>query len=187
MAIALVTGASTRTGTGAGPGAGRAGLVARARRPTRATPWPRPSGRISPCLAPDAVARHHRRRRRRRRRTDGPWWRRREALGGLDLLVNNASTLGATPAAEPRRLSPRRSCRGAARSTWWHPSPSCRRPSRCCAGRRDRRVLNITSDASVEAYEGWGGYGLSKAALDHMSAVLAVEEPAIRRVGRRSR
>jgi NAD(P)-dependent dehydrogenase (short-subunit alcohol dehydrogenase family) len=38
-------------------------------------------------------------------------------------------------------------------------------------------VMNITSDASVEAYEGWGGYGLSKAALDHMSAVLAVEEP----------
>ena len=40
-------------------------------------------------------------------------------------------------------------------------------------------VLNITSDASVEAYEGWGGYGLSKAALDHMSAVLAVEEPSL--------
>jgi NAD(P)-dependent dehydrogenase (short-subunit alcohol dehydrogenase family) len=40
-------------------------------------------------------------------------------------------------------------------------------------------VLNITSDASVEPYEGWGGYGLSKAALDHMSAVLAVEEPSV--------
>jgi NAD(P)-dependent dehydrogenase (short-subunit alcohol dehydrogenase family) len=39
------------------------------------------------------------------------------------------------------------------------------------------RVLNVTSDASVEAYEGWGGYGSSKAALDHLSAVLAVEEP----------
>jgi NAD(P)-dependent dehydrogenase (short-subunit alcohol dehydrogenase family) len=41
-------------------------------------------------------------------------------------------------------------------------------------------VVNITSDAAVEAYEGWGGYGLSKAALDHLSAVLAVEEPAWR-------
>ena len=40
-------------------------------------------------------------------------------------------------------------------------------------------VVNVTSDASVEAYEGWGGYGLSKAALDHLSAVLAVEEPSI--------
>ena len=32
----------------------------------------------------------------------------------------------------------------------------------------------------MEAYEGWGGYGSSKAALDHMSAVLAVEEPSVR-------
>ena len=41
-------------------------------------------------------------------------------------------------------------------------------------------VVNITSDAAVEAYEGWGGYGASKAALDHLSAVLAVEEPGWR-------
>ncbi|WP_441247443.1 SDR family oxidoreductase [Kitasatospora sp. McL0602] len=41
-------------------------------------------------------------------------------------------------------------------------------------------VLNISSDAAVEAYAGWGGYGASKAALDHASAVLAVEEPALR-------
>lgn len=38
----------------------------------------------------------------------------------------------------------------------------------------------ISSDAAVEAYEGWGGYGASKAALDHVVAVLAVEEPAVR-------
>ena len=44
----------------------------------------------------------------------------------------------------------------------------------------DARVLNITSDASVEAYEGWGGYGSSKAALDQLSAVLAAEHPARR-------
>ena len=36
--------------------------------------------------------------------------------------------------------------------------------------------MNISSDAAVEAYEGWGGYGSSKAALDHLSAVLAAEE-----------
>jgi NAD(P)-dependent dehydrogenase (short-subunit alcohol dehydrogenase family) len=42
------------------------------------------------------------------------------------------------------------------------------------------RVVNISSDAAVEAYEGWGGYGASKAALDHLTAVLAVEHPGIR-------
>src|SRR5262249_30363507 len=41
-------------------------------------------------------------------------------------------------------------------------------------------VVNITSDAGVEAYEGWGGYGASKAALEHASAVLAVEHPELR-------
>ena len=42
------------------------------------------------------------------------------------------------------------------------------------------RVVNITSDAAVEAYEGWGGYGSSKAALEQMTAVLAAEHPELR-------
>src|SRR5215218_5507411 len=42
------------------------------------------------------------------------------------------------------------------------------------------RVVNVTSDAAVEAYEGWGGYGSSKAALEQLSAVLGVEHPALR-------
>jgi NAD(P)-dependent dehydrogenase (short-subunit alcohol dehydrogenase family) len=42
------------------------------------------------------------------------------------------------------------------------------------------RIINITSDAGVEPYEGWGGYGAGKAALDHVSAVLAVERPDLR-------
>lgn len=42
------------------------------------------------------------------------------------------------------------------------------------------RVLAISSDAAVEAYAGWGGYGASKAALDRLSAVLAVEHPELR-------
>jgi NAD(P)-dependent dehydrogenase (short-subunit alcohol dehydrogenase family) len=42
------------------------------------------------------------------------------------------------------------------------------------------RIVNVTSDASVEAYEGWGGYGSSKAALDQLSAILAAERPSIR-------
>ena len=41
-------------------------------------------------------------------------------------------------------------------------------------------VVNITSDAGVEAYEGWGGYGASKAALEHASRVLAAERPDLR-------
>ena len=44
----------------------------------------------------------------------------------------------------------------------------------------DAVIVDITSDASVEAYEGWGGYGATKAALDHIGRVLAAEHPAIR-------
>jgi NAD(P)-dependent dehydrogenase (short-subunit alcohol dehydrogenase family) len=46
--------------------------------------------------------------------------------------------------------------------------------------RRGGAVINVSSDAAVEAYAGWGGYGASKAALDHASAVLAEEEPQLR-------
>jgi len=42
------------------------------------------------------------------------------------------------------------------------------------------RILNITSDAAVEAYEGWGGYGSSKAALEQLTSVLAAEHPELR-------
>jgi len=42
------------------------------------------------------------------------------------------------------------------------------------------RVVNVISDAAVEAYEGWGGYGSSKAALAQLSAILAAERPLLR-------
>ena len=42
------------------------------------------------------------------------------------------------------------------------------------------RILNVTSDAAVEAYEGWGGYGSSKAALEQLTNVLAAEHPGLR-------
>jgi NAD(P)-dependent dehydrogenase (short-subunit alcohol dehydrogenase family) len=42
------------------------------------------------------------------------------------------------------------------------------------------RILNVTSDAGVEAYEGWGGYGSSKAALEQLTSVLAAERPELR-------
>jgi NAD(P)-dependent dehydrogenase (short-subunit alcohol dehydrogenase family) len=41
------------------------------------------------------------------------------------------------------------------------------------------RIVNVTSDAAVEAYEGWGGYGSSKAALEQLTQVLAVERPLL--------
>jgi NAD(P)-dependent dehydrogenase (short-subunit alcohol dehydrogenase family) len=42
------------------------------------------------------------------------------------------------------------------------------------------RIVNVTSDAGVEAYEGWGGYGSAKAALEQLSRVLGVEHPELR-------
>jgi NAD(P)-dependent dehydrogenase (short-subunit alcohol dehydrogenase family) len=41
-------------------------------------------------------------------------------------------------------------------------------------------ILNLTSDAAVEPYDGWGGYGSSKAALDQLTAILAAEQPRLR-------
>ena len=41
-------------------------------------------------------------------------------------------------------------------------------------------IINVTSDAAVEPYEGWGGYGSSKAALEQLTAILAAEQPRLR-------
>ncbi|WP_354643618.1 SDR family NAD(P)-dependent oxidoreductase [Kitasatospora camelliae] len=101
-------------------------------------------------------------------------------LGGVDLLVNNASTLagydlggapmpaladfplpGLLETFEVNVLAP------IALTQLLLPQLRARRGA----------VLNLSSDAAVEAYAGWGGYGASKAALDHASAVLAAEEP----------
>jgi NAD(P)-dependent dehydrogenase (short-subunit alcohol dehydrogenase family) len=45
---------------------------------------------------------------------------------------------------------------------------------------REGAVITVSSDAAAEAYETWGGYGASKAALDHLAAVLGEEEPGLR-------
>jgi NAD(P)-dependent dehydrogenase (short-subunit alcohol dehydrogenase family) len=99
-------------------------------------------------------------------------------LGGLDLVVNNASTLGATPLPSLAAYPPDELSRVlevnvvAPLALVQEALPLLRRSTRPA-------VLNVTSDASVEPYEGWGGYGSSKAALDHLSAIMAVEEPSI--------
>jgi len=41
-------------------------------------------------------------------------------------------------------------------------------------------IVHVSSDAAVEPYPGWGGYGSSKAALDHLTAILATEHPGLR-------
>ena len=107
----------------------------------------------------------------------------RAALAGavgerLDLLVNNASDLGPTPLPHLTELAPDDLERVLAVNTI---APlalvQAVLPALRSAG---GRILNISSDAAVEAYEGWGGYGASKAALDHLTAVLAVERPELR-------
>ena len=95
----------------------------------------------------------------------------------IDLLVNNASVLGPSP--QPRLaeypldvlehvyrvnvLAPLALVQDALRAM---------RPGAC--------VLNVTSDAAVEPYEGWGGYGSSKAALEQLTRILAAEHPELR-------
>jgi NAD(P)-dependent dehydrogenase (short-subunit alcohol dehydrogenase family) len=98
-------------------------------------------------------------------------------LGPVALLVNNASTLGASPlpslsdipAAVLQRIFEVNVVAPLLLLQALGPSLA-----------RGATVVNITSDAGVEAYEGWGGYGASKAALEHASLVLAAERPDLR-------
>jgi NAD(P)-dependent dehydrogenase (short-subunit alcohol dehydrogenase family) len=99
------------------------------------------------------------------------------AAGRLRLLVNNASRLGPSPlpvladypAGDLRALydvnvfAPLALMQAALPALTEHGGV----------------IVNLTSDAAVQAYEGWGGYGSSKAALDHLSAILGAENPGI--------
>ena len=98
-------------------------------------------------------------------------------VGGLDALINNASILGPSP--QPTLLD--------------YPLDTLEEVYRVNAIAplaliqtvRDElkpgaRILNVTSDAAVEPYEGWGGYGSSKAALEQLSNILAAENPDLR-------
>jgi NAD(P)-dependent dehydrogenase (short-subunit alcohol dehydrogenase family) len=104
-------------------------------------------------------------------------------LGGASLLVNNASTLGKAPGS----ASPLPAFADLDPATYVRLlEVNLVAPLALTAGllpqlrRHGGVVLNITSDASVEAYETWGGYGSAKAGLDHASRVLAAEEPRLR-------
>jgi NAD(P)-dependent dehydrogenase (short-subunit alcohol dehydrogenase family) len=95
----------------------------------------------------------------------------------IDLLVNNASDLGPSPL-PPLYAVPLDRLEQVYRVNALAPLALVQLAlPRLVEG---ARVVNVTSDAAVEAYEGWGGYGSSKAALEQLSAVLAVEHPALR-------
>jgi NAD(P)-dependent dehydrogenase (short-subunit alcohol dehydrogenase family) len=98
-------------------------------------------------------------------------------VGGLDALINNASTLGPSPM-PPLLDYPVEALEAVFRTNVFAPLALIQ------TLREDlkpgARVINVTSDAGTEAYEGWGGYGSSKAALEQISAILAAELPGNR-------
>lgn len=98
------------------------------------------------------------------------------ALGGLDAVVNNAGILGPSP--QPALLAyPLETLLEVYRVNVLAPLGVLQavRPFL----NPGARILNVTSDAAVEAYPGWGGYGSAKTALEQLSAVLAVENPEL--------
>jgi NAD(P)-dependent dehydrogenase (short-subunit alcohol dehydrogenase family) len=99
-------------------------------------------------------------------------------LGRLDLLVNNASDLGPSPL-PALAAYPLDALRTVLETNVLAPlalTQLLMQELRLTGA----TVLNISSDAAVEAYEGWGGYGSSKATLDQLSAVLGAEEQRLR-------
>ncbi len=98
-------------------------------------------------------------------------------LGSVRLVVNNASTLGASPLRPLLELDP-----DVLRTTFDVNVVAPLALVRALASDLGPGavVVNITSDAGAEAYPTWGGYGSTKAALEHAGAVLAVEQPGWR-------
>ena len=101
-----------------------------------------------------------------------------DAVGGsLDVLVNNASLLGPSP--QPTLAEyPLDVLESVYRVNVLAPLALVQHALPALAP--GARILNVTSDAAVEAYPGWGGYGSAKAALEQLTAVLAAEHPDLR-------
>src|ERR1700681_4845451 len=95
-------------------------------------------------------------------------------FGRIDLVVNNASTIGRSPLPALASLSPSAFDRIFATNVYaplhliQHALPVMQRNG-------GGTIVNVSSDAAFEAYAGWGGYGSAKAALEQMSRVLAIE------------
>jgi NAD(P)-dependent dehydrogenase (short-subunit alcohol dehydrogenase family) len=98
-------------------------------------------------------------------------------LGGINALVNNASILGPSP--QPALLDyPLDVLEQVYRTNVIAPLALIQAARSALL--HGARIVNITSDAGVEAYPGWGGYGSSKAALEQLSAILAAEVDQLR-------
>jgi NAD(P)-dependent dehydrogenase (short-subunit alcohol dehydrogenase family) len=102
------------------------------------------------------------------------------AVGGrVDLLVHNASALGPSPL--PRLADyPLDALRRVYEVDVLAPLALTQLALPALRAAPAPTVVTLSSDAAVEAYPGWGGYGSAKAALDHLAAVLAVEHPDLR-------
>ena len=101
-----------------------------------------------------------------------------EAAGDtIDLVVNNASVLGPSPLL-PLAEYPLDELRQVYEINVTGPLALVQLALPRLAN--GARVVNVTSDAAVEPYEGWGGYGSSKAALEQLTAILGAEHPGLR-------
>jgi NAD(P)-dependent dehydrogenase (short-subunit alcohol dehydrogenase family) len=97
--------------------------------------------------------------------------------GGVDALINNASILGPSP--QPDLLDyPLDLLEEVYRKNVISPLALIQDLNNEL--KPQARIINVTSDAAVEPYEGWGGYGSSKAALEQLSNILAAENPGLR-------
>jgi short-subunit dehydrogenase len=97
-----------------------------------------------------------------------------QRFGQIDVLINNASELGPSPLPELQQL-PVKTFEDILRVNVVGPLALIQRVLPGMRLRGSGLIVNVTSDAGVEAYPTWGGYGASKAALEHLSRVLAAE------------
>jgi NAD(P)-dependent dehydrogenase (short-subunit alcohol dehydrogenase family) len=95
----------------------------------------------------------------------------------IDLVVNNASLLGPSPLPRVAELAPA-ALEEILRANVVGPLGMIQLALPHV--REGGRIVNVTSDAAVEPYEGWGGYGSSKAALEQLTRILAAERPDLR-------
>ena len=97
-----------------------------------------------------------------------------DQYGRIDVLINNASTIGPSPM-PTLDVYPLDDLAEVFRVNAIAPLHLIQRVLPSMRERGTGAIVNITSDAAVQAYPGWGGYGASKAALEHLSRVLAAE------------
>jgi len=97
-----------------------------------------------------------------------------DAFGRIDILINNASELGPSPMPELSQLDPGSFSR-ILDVNLVAPLRLIQLVVPTMRARGEGLIVNVTSDAGVEAYPTWGGYGASKAGLEHLSRVLARE------------